>query len=62
MENRFDKIDQKLDIIDARLHALTSDHQQRITKLETTQKGIVTLCLAIITSAFAALAKALHLV
>jgi tetrahydromethanopterin S-methyltransferase subunit G len=61
MEQRFDRIDDKLDSIEEKLSNLAMEHQQRITKLETTQKGVIALCMALLTTALAALAKALHL-
>jgi hypothetical protein len=62
MEPRFDRIDSKLDSILDKVNAMSVDHSSRLTHLETTQKGIIALCVALVTSAFGALAKALHLV
>jgi tetrahydromethanopterin S-methyltransferase subunit G len=61
MEARFDRIDDKLDRIDEKLQSLAIEHHQRITRIETQQKGVIALCTAIVTAALAALARALNL-
>ena len=57
MQDRFDRIEDKIDS----LHTKLDSYQERITRIETTQKGVIALCLAIITAALGTLAKALHL-
>ncbi len=61
MEQRFDRLEAQLDEIMKDLRTLTVAHENRITKLETTQKGVIALCGAILTAALASFAKALHL-
>jgi hypothetical protein len=61
VEKRFDRIDAKLDAIDAHLNAMKVEYEKRTTKLETTQKGFVALCVALITAALGTLGKILHL-
>ena len=62
MEKRFDRIDAKLDAIDSRVTAIVVEQEKRLAHLETTQKGLIALSLAILTAALTSLAKALHLV
>ncbi len=65
MEKRFDKIDAKLDEMDRRLQTVTSEHQQRLTKVETSQKGVIyiggAIATALITAIVTAISKLLHL-
>ncbi len=61
MQDRFDRIDEKLDSIQEKLNNLAFSHHEKIVRLETQQKGIIALCVAVITAALGTLAKALHL-
>ena len=61
MKERFDSIDSKLDKIAEALVTMKVEHHGRITKIETTQKGVIALCVALITTALGALAKSLNL-
>ncbi len=61
MENRFDRIDEKLDSLQKSLNAIQNDTTGRLVKLETTQKGVIALCLAVITAGLGSLAKLLHI-
>lgn len=50
MENRINKIDEKLDNIIATLNNVNLNHSNRITKLETAQKGIISVAAAFLTA------------
>ncbi len=61
MEQRFDRLEAQLDELLKELRTLSISHENRITKVETTQKGVIALCAALLTAALTSLAKALHL-
>ncbi len=62
MEQRLSRIEDKLDALTKEIATLAVSHENRITKTETMQKGVVALCVAVLSAALTALAKALHLV
>lgn len=53
----FDRIHGKLETLDSKL----DDHLGRISKIETTQKGITTVFIAMITAGLTAIAKFFNL-
>lgn len=61
MQDRFDRIDDKLNSLQKDINVVIMMTNERVTKLETTQKGVIALCVAIITASLTALAKTLHL-
>lgn len=61
MEQRFDRLEDKLDALTQEIRHIALSHENRVTKLETTQKGVIALCVAVLTAGLTALAKALHL-
>lgn len=50
MENRINKMDEKLDEIISTLNDVNLNHSNRITKLETAQKGIISVGAAFLTA------------
>jgi hypothetical protein len=50
MDHRFDKIEEKLDTIRSELHKVAVDHSERLIKLETTQKGFISVLTLLFTA------------
>ena len=57
MDHRFDKLEEKLDQIRKDLHKVTTEYEGRLTKVDTVQKGFITVFSAILTACIATLAK-----
>jgi hypothetical protein len=60
-QNRFDRLEEKLDKVQDLLQQVTVDHATRIAKLEATQKGFVTIFTTLFTALVAYVASMFHL-
>ena len=61
MDQRLTKIEDKLDALHADVNVVLRDNAERLAKLETNQRGMIAVCTMLVTAAFAALARMLHL-
>lgn len=61
MSDRLERIEDKIDSLQKDMQVIVLMTNERVTKLEVQQKGVLSLCVVIVTAALGTLAKALHL-